>query len=140
MDHALTERFELMEMEPLSKEGEINVISRRFPELDPKVTDAIASIAEQTREMVRNPDEDKISKILSTRSTLAIAEMCNNGFSLAEAAEVRIYPYYDNEGGADSERTFMKQLVQRYIITENTKSDTDSMFNADNDLMDEKPW
>jgi len=140
MDHALTERFELLEMKPLEKAGEINVLSREFPDLDPKVIDSIAEIAETTRNMVANPDEDKISKILSTRSTIAIAEMCNNGFRLDEAAEVRIYPYFDNSGGADSERTFMKQLVQKYLVTADTKEDTKDMFNADSDLLDEKPW
>lgn len=140
MDHALIERFELMEMKPLSKEGETNVLTRSFPDLDPKLIDSIAEIAEITRDMVSNPDEDKISKILSTRSTLALAEMCNNGFSLAEAAEVRIYPYYDAEGGTDSERTYMKQLVQKYIVTENTKENTDEIFGIDEDLLDEKPW
>jgi nitric oxide reductase NorQ protein len=140
MDHALIERFELMEMVPLSKEGEVKVMTRAFPYLEANVISSIASIAETTRMMVANPDEDKISKILSTRSTLAIAEMCNNGFTLAEAAEVRIYPYFDNEGGVDSERTFMKQLVQKYLVTETTKTDTTEMFNADIDLLDEKPW
>jgi len=140
MDHALTERFELMEMRPLSKEGEVNVLTRKFPDLDAKLISNIAEIAETTRDIIANPDEDKISKILSTRSTLAIAELCYNGFSLAEAAEVRIYPYYDAEGGADSERTFMKQLVQKYIVTEDTKEDMAETFNADSSLLDEKPW
>jgi hypothetical protein len=140
MDHALTERFELMEMKPLSKEGEMNVLTRAFPDVDTRTIDSIAEIAEITRNMVANPDEDKVTKILSTRSTLAIAEMCKNGFTLGEAAEVRIYPYYDAEGGADSERTFMKQLVQKYIVTESTKEDMSDTFNTDKDLLDEKPW
>jgi len=140
MDHALVERFELMEMRPLSKEGEMNVLTRAFPDVDTRVIDSIAEIAEQTRVIVETPEDDKLSKILSTRSTLAIAEMCQNGFSLEEAAEVRIYPYYDNEGGADSERSFMKKLVQQYIVTEDTKDTSDEMFHADQTLSDEKPW
>jgi len=35
---------------------------------------------------------------------------------LAEAAEVCIYPFYDRSGGLDSERTYIKQLVQKYDI------------------------
>ena len=140
MDHALIERFEMMEMEPLDKAGEVRVLNRDFPNCDDKIINAIAEIAEVTRKSVANPDEDKISKILSTRSTLAMAEMCQNGFTLQEAAEVRVYPYYDAEGGADSERTFMKQLVQKYIVTPSTKKDMSETFNVDNDLLDEKPW
>ena len=37
-----------------------------------------------------------------------------DGFNLAEAAEIAIYPQYDSTGGADSERTFIKQIVQKF--------------------------
>ena len=40
--------------------------------------------------------------------------MLFDGFSLEEAAEVSIYPQYDNTGGVDSERTFVKQIVQKF--------------------------
>ena len=44
-----------------------------------------------------------------------MAGLIYDGFSLAEAAEVCIYPFFSDAGGADSERTYMKQLVQKYI-------------------------
>ena len=37
-----------------------------------------------------------------------------DGFTLEEAAEVSIYPQYDSTGGVDSERTFVKQIVQKF--------------------------
>jgi len=43
------------------------------------------------------------------------AGLLYDGFSLAEAAEVSFYPFFSEDGGADSERTFVKQLVQRHI-------------------------
>jgi len=141
LDHALTERFEMLEMEPLDKDGEVFVLSQQYPDVDPDTINSIAEIADATRKAVKDPNVDDLDKILSTRSTKAIAQMINNGFTLAEAAEVRIYPYYDNEGGADSQRTYMKQLVQRFIKVENAKEDTDEVFNTDDDsLLDEKPW
>ena len=42
-------------------------------------------------------------------------ELLYDGFSLEESAEVSIYPQYSADGGADSERTFVKQLVQKYV-------------------------
>ena len=33
-------------------------------------------------------------------------------FSLSEAAEVAILPFFDASGGTDSERTFVKQIIQ----------------------------
>ena len=51
-----------------------------------------------------------------------------DGFSLAEAAEVTIYPLFDNAGGIDSERTFIKQIVQKYIPQADRDED---LFNAE---------
>jgi hypothetical protein len=43
-----------------------------------------------------------------------MAGLVADGFTLGEAAEVCIYPFYDKSGGLDSERTYIKQLVQKY--------------------------
>ena len=45
---------------------------------------------------------------------LELAGLLSDGFTLSEAAEVSIYPQYPSDGGAESERTFIKQLVQKY--------------------------
>ena len=39
----------------------------------------------------------------------------SDGFAIEEWAQVSIYPLYSNDGGMQSERTFVKQLVQKYI-------------------------
>ncbi len=44
-----------------------------------------------------------------------MAGLIFDGFGLDEAAEVCVYPQFDSSGGADSERTFIKQLVQKYV-------------------------
>ena len=41
--------------------------------------------------------------------------MLFDGFTIQEAADITIYPQYDNDGGADSERTFVKQIVQKFM-------------------------
>ena len=38
-----------------------------------------------------------------------------DGFELQDAADITIYPQYDATGGVDSERTFVKQVVQKFI-------------------------
>jgi hypothetical protein len=44
-----------------------------------------------------------------------------------EAAEIAILPYFSNDGGLDSERVFMKQLIQKF---NKTTEETDSkLFN-----------
>ena len=52
-----------------------------------------------------------------------------DGFSLPEASEITIYPQYSNDGGLDSERTFVKQLVQKFVRDDRTEGE--SLFNED---------
>ena len=49
------------------------------------------------------------------------------GFGLDEAAEVTIYPQYSEDGGLDSERTYIKQLVQKYV----SDGSSEDLFNED---------
>ena len=50
-----------------------------------------------------------------------------DGFGLDEAAQVSVYPQFSNDGGVDSERTFVKQLVQKYI----NDGSSEDLFNED---------
>jgi hypothetical protein len=52
-----------------------------------------------------------------------------------EAAEIAILPYFSNDGGLDSERTFMKQLVQKYIKSDDADS---KLFNEVKDEENEE--
>ncbi len=56
--------------------------------------------------------------MISTRMTVRLCELLADGFSLSEAAEVSVLPFFDASGGADSERTFVKQIIQKHIGTE----------------------
>ena len=42
-------------------------------------------------------------------------------------SEVTIYPQFSDDGGIDSERTFVKQLIQKYI----TDGSDENLFNED---------
>jgi len=70
-------------------------------------------------------DKDRLKKDKTSIKTKSIDL---HGFTLEEAANVLIYPQYDNAGGLDSERTFIKQLVQKYIPTD---ANTDDLFNIE---------
>ena len=72
----------------------------------------ITEVAQQSRQMV---DGSKITKAISTRAVVEMAELSADGFTLKEISEMVIYPDYPTEGGVDSERTFIKQLIQKYI-------------------------
>ena len=56
-----------------------------------------------------------------------LAGLLFDGFTLDEAAEVTIYPQYSDDGGVESERTYIRQLVQKYV---NDGTDED-LFNSE---------
>lgn len=115
LDRAMMDRFTaIVEMEPLSVENELKLINMTYPNLPGDSARAIAEIAGNTRTQVRS-DDPKVTTSISSRLTVEMAGLIYDGFSLAEAAEVCIYPFFSDAGGADSERTYMKQLVQKYI-------------------------
>ncbi len=75
---------------------------------------AVSEIAHSTR-VEASSEDGKFASGVSTRTSVEMAGLLFDGFGLDEAAEVCVYPQFDSSGGADSERTFIKQLVQKYV-------------------------
>ena len=74
----------------------------------------VASIAFLTRSEA-SADNPRIGSGISTRTSVEIAGLLFDGFTIEEAADITIYPQYDADGGADSERTFVRQIVQKFL-------------------------
>jgi hypothetical protein len=72
----------------------------------------ITEIASITRQYFK---DGKVNKGLSTRSVVEMAELTSDGFTLSELADMVIYPEYPSDGDIDSERTMIKQVVQKFI-------------------------
>ena len=125
MDRALVDRFVIMEMESLSKDDESTLLFNMYPTLPLKICETIAEIASITRADVRS-ENPKLTTSISTRLSVELAGLIADGFSLEEGAEVAIYPFFDADGGVDSERVFMKQLIQKYGA-----GDDADIFNAE---------
>jgi MoxR-like ATPase len=117
LDRAMLDRFaSVVEMEPLSKDDEYSLLMMTYPEVDGNHLTAIAEIADHTRMQIKS-DDPKVTTAISSRLTVEMAGLLNDGFSLADAAEACIFPFFSSAGGADSERTYMRQLVQKYLPT-----------------------
>ena len=74
--------------------------------------------------------------MVSTRFSVEMTGLLYDGFTLGEAAEISIYPFFSQDGGVDSERTYIKQLVQKYQKDENGEplfNDVDENSNDDNE-------
>ena len=113
----------------------IGLLHYMFPSVDKKILNDVASITDLTR-MEALSETARISSGVSTRTSVEIAGLLFDGFSLLESAAITIYPQYDSSGGVDSERTFVKQIVQKFVsdgsddelFTEHDIDETDSDF------------
>ena len=114
LDKALMDRFTIIEMDLLNKEEESGLLKYMFPSVDSDTLDIVANIADLTR-MEALADNPRINSGISTRTSVEIAGLLFDGFSLIESADITIYPQYDSSGGIDSERTFVKQIVQKFV-------------------------
>lgn len=121
IDRAIADRFQILEMDILNKQQQMELVSMTCPTMDAKTVEILADVYNATQ--IEAMDGSRISTAISTRTLLAAAGLICDGFTLQEAADVSIYPYYSNDGGLESERTYVKQIVQKFIPDENLKSD-----------------
>ena len=126
MDKALMDRFTIVEMDVLSDEEEYGLLTYMFPHVDPDLLKSVSEIAHSTRVESRN-DSGRVSSGISTRTSVEMAGLLYDGFGLDEAAEVTVYPQFSEDGGMESERTYIKQLVQKFI----SDGSSDDLFNED---------
>jgi MoxR-like ATPase len=132
MDRALLDRFVTVEMDELEYEDEVALLKLLYPDADINMLGTIGEITTHTRKVVRSA-ESKITDSLSTRSAVEMAGLAYDGFNLLEIAEASIYPHFSDDGGADSERTYMKQFVQKYVQNEDTPEELFSLNPDENE-------
>ena len=126
LDKALMDRFTIVEMDVLNDVEEHGLLEYMFPHVDGKLLKNVATIAHMTR-VEANNETARISSGISTRTSVEMAGLLYDGFALEESANVCVYPQYDATGGVDSERTFVKQIVQKFI----DDGSSDELFSED---------
>ena len=131
LDKALLDRFVIIEMDTLTDEQEHGLLQYMFPSVDSGLLKTVSSISFLTRSEAK-ADNPRIGSGISTRTSVEIAGLLFDGFSIQEAADITIYPQYDADGGADSERTFVKQIVQKFM----DDGSSDDLFDVEEENLD----
>ena len=126
MDKALMDRFIIVEMDVLDSEEEHGLLNYMFPHVDSDLLKSVAEISSSTRSESKS-EAGRLSGGISTRTSVEIAGLLFDGFGLDEAAEVTVYPQFSDDGGLESERTYVKQLVQKYV----SDGSSDDLFNEE---------
>ena len=126
MDKALMDRFIIVEMDVLNSDEEHGLLNYMFPNVDSDLLKSVAEIASSTRSESKS-EAGRLSAGISTRTSVEIAGLLYDGFRLDEAAEVTVYPQFSDDGGLESERTYVKQLVQKFV----SDGSSDDLFNEE---------
>lgn len=126
LDRAIVDRFTIIEMDTLTSDEESSLLQMMYPSVDAGVLTNVAQITSMTRNDLKK-ETPTLSNSLSTRTAVEIGSLLYDGFSLAEAAEITIYPLFDDAGGAQSERTYIKQYVQKFVGS----TEEENLFNVE---------
>ena len=132
LDRAIVDRFTIIEMDTLTSEEETSLLMMMYPSVDEVVLTNVAKITSMTRNDVKK-EVPTLSNSLSTRTAVEIGSLLYDGFSLAEAAEITIFPLFEDAGGAQSERTYVKQYVQKFVGS----TEEEDLFNVEGDSTEE---
>jgi MoxR-like ATPase len=126
LDRAIVDRFTIIEMDTLTTDEEKSLLQMMYPSVDMNLINSVAEITSMTRSEVKK-ETPQLTNSLSTRTAVEIGSLLYDGFTLAEAAEITIYPLFDDAGGAQSERTYIRQFVQKFVGS----SEEENLFNTE---------
>lgn len=136
-DRALMDRFSIVEMDVLNHEQELQLLQLLYPTVEVKTLESLAKISDEVRKEWLS-SSGKLSTGFSTRMSVQVGEMLSDGFSLFEALEVTLIPLFDQSGGENSERVFVKQIIQKYVEVDEEK-DKD-LFQTNAKISDDNPF
>lgn len=112
LDAALSDRFTTkIEVDILTKPQRNTIISSLFPTLTLNIIAKITGIAHDINSKVY-AGEGELNLPMSTRTCISVASIIHDGIGILDAIENGVYPDYSDE----SERTYLKQLVQGYKL------------------------
>jgi len=118
MDKALTLRFPvIVEMKTLTDEQELNLLMTFHPNAkssDIEKFKVLTKISYDTKKQCKM-EESRITNFIPTGTVVEMAELVLDGFTLYEIVEMVIYPLYSEDGGVESERTYVKAIIQKYL-------------------------
>ena len=121
LDRALSRRFPIkLEMPLLSGKELKYLFGVLFNSRSPKEIKSMEVLTDISDDLIAQCklEDAKISSVISPANMVEMAELVMDGFVLEEIAEAAIYPEYPDEGGADSERSFVRSILQKYFPKE----------------------
>jgi MoxR-like ATPase len=114
VDRALLDRFDEVDIDPPPRDSEFDLLTRLYPDVPTNQIAAVADLADSLRQEKSKPNA-RINTAPSTRVTVRMGGLLNDGFDLSEVVEISVFPIYSDAGGVTSDRTYVRGLVQQYL-------------------------
>lgn len=118
LDKALLRRFPIrLEMSPLTGKELYSLFQLKFENCTSIQDSTFKKLCKIYDDLIHQTklEDASITTFISPANFMEMAELVIDGFVLEEIVEAAIYPEYPDDGGADSERSFVKSIVQKYI-------------------------
>lgn len=125
LDKAMAARFPVkVEMLPLARNELLDLVNVLHPRVNTEERSPMWNLCDIASKTVAElkKDQPRLTSIIPTGAVVEMAQLVEDGFNLEEIAEMTIYPDYPDEGGAESERTYIKQMVEGYVIKAGAKN------------------
>jgi len=127
IDEALLNRLTMIEIKALTYDQRYELFQSLF-NINPTILKNTLQIADDlNQELMR--DDSKITKDLSTRQLEDIAGYLEDGFSPVEIFQLIVFPIFSCEGGAESERSYVISVFQKYFGSPDASSNLGAMNN-----------
>lgn len=117
LDRAIWERFSVIEADVLDKDEELEMLKIRFPNIENDKLEDIAAVAGQLR--FEASSDSIIDRIMSTRQSVKVAEEVRDGYTIHEALQMSVLPYYED----DSRREYANKVIQGIVDTDGAFDD-----------------
>jgi len=117
LDKAITRRFPIKLEMPLLSGSELYRLFFILYSLSSEQAKLAKILTDISDDLIAqcNMDDAKISSCIPPANMVEMCSLILHGFNLEEIAEAAIYPEYPEDGGADSERAYVKQILQKYF-------------------------
>ena len=110
LDRAFLDRWSIIELPYLTPDQERQNLEFTYPNLPEKDRNLIVDIVSATRMEVKK-QTPQFDVALSTRTSQEMAGLIEDGFSLTDAVDIKVFPLYSDDGP----RQALRQMIQGYL-------------------------
>lgn len=143
MDSAITDRFEIFELDIPAENQIVKLLSKKYPTLNTQYLSAISKLTHKINDLY---NQEQLNVQVGLRAALSACTLLVRNNKFVDVLNQSFVGRFSNEGGSDSEATLVRQAFTGLITKEllNSKNcdlqDSDNLYGNDNDFQNNEYW